>query len=274
MSSVHGVSEVHSLNSLLTYGGVLLVVLAVHLTRALAVRPATARRWAAQRGLVLDERSQHEVERHLRRTHWGRFLGSLVVGSASLTLMVLWHTGISFLSLPLLVGVLIAELLVPEPRRGRVRAVVLQQRGSSYFAPATALIVTRALLLLGIAATTWTVVTRTDHRHPSLMPHLVVLLVGWAVLEVALRRIARRGLPDRADDLALDCVIRVADSRTLTAAGRVFATIGALVASVSTGSHLGRLGAQLVGQLIMYATVGAVIWAITLVQPLREWRPA
>src|SRR5690242_151022 len=111
---IHGTS--YSVDPLLFTSVLLLVVLAFHLTRALQVRRSTAERWVARRGLVVDERSLAEVETHLRRTHWARCAGTLVVGAVSLTLVVLSHPSISFVSLPLLVGVLIAELMVPEPR--------------------------------------------------------------------------------------------------------------------------------------------------------------
>lgn len=273
MASVHGVVTVHAVDPVLWIGGLLGAVLAVHLIRALAVSPATAQRWAVTRSLPPEPRTIGEVERHVRRLHWGRFLATALLGAVSLTLALLSRPTVSFASLPLFAGVLLAELLVPEPPRGRVRSAVLARRSTSYFAPGGALRVTRFFLLSGVLLGGWGVLAGLDTRS-SLLTHVVALILGSAVLELALRRLTMRGLPDWPDDLALDCAIRVADARSLTAAGLVFATIGCVLSAVPVLQVLGQPGAAMFSALVPIAVSAVGVWALTLTQPLPSWQPA
>lgn len=251
----------------------LTAVSCVHLARALSVRPSSARRWSATRGLATEPRLLGLVEAHLRRLHWGRLAGTGLLGSVSLVLAWQSRPTISFLSLPLLVGVLLAELLVPGPRRGRVRTVVLQPRTTSYFAPRRALLVTRVLLLLGTALGVGGLLGDGRQRE-MLLGHVLVLLCGWAVLELALRRLTWRGLPDRHEDLALACAIRVSDARGLAAAGLVFSALGALVSATPLLPEPGGVGSGVLSALVPAAVLAVLGWAIALTQPLSSWRPA
>jgi hypothetical protein len=275
MTLIHRTGTGIEIGPILSVSALLGVVLVVHLTRALATSTSSAQRWAAKRSLALGPRTLGEVEQHLRRLHWGRFLGTAVLGAVSLTLALLSRPTISFVSLPLLLGVFVAELLVPAPRRGRVRSVVLQRRSSSYFAPAAALRVTRVLLVASVLLGGWGVLLDAGGVRASMIrTHVLALIIGFAVLELSLRQLTSRGLPDRSDDIALDCAIRVADARALTAAGLVFATIGFVLAAIPALQALGSPGSTLFSVVVPIAVPALCVWALTLTQPLQAWRPA
>jgi hypothetical protein len=274
MALIHPTGTGFQVEPVLAIGTVLAMVLAVHLVRALSVSPDSAERWAATRGLALTPRVIGDVERHLRRVHGSRFLGTAILGAGSLMLALLSQPAISFLSLPLLLGGFLAELLVPAPRRGRLRSVVLQRRSTSYFAPAMALRVTRVLLLAGVVLGGWGALSLADAGSAFLSTHVVVLLAGSAVLELTLRQLTSRGLPDRTDDLALDCALRVADARSVTAAALMFATIGLTLSIGPAVRALGSPVTMFASTGIPILIIGVCVWAFTLLQPLRRWRPA
>ncbi len=251
----------------------LVVVLGIHVASALRVGPLTAQRWGRTRGLTLNDRLTEQLVRHLRRIRWARAGATTVLGSASLALALLHQPAISFLSLPLLLAVLAAHLLVPEPRRGRVRTAALERRPSSYFAPRRTLTLVRCLLPLAVAASTYGVLTEPRLR-TMLLVHLASLVLGAAALERALLLVTRRGLPDRTDDLALDCALRVADARTVTAAGLVFSAVGLALGSAALFRDLGPQANLVFSPLVSLGLPGAVIAAIILTRPLPSWRPA
>jgi len=247
-------------------------VTAVHLTRALAVSPRRVTTWGAHRGLFLDPRSAEVVRRHLRRKHLARASATVLVGSVSWTLAVLSQPTISFLSLPVVLGVLVAQLLLPEARRGRVRAVALAHRPSSYFAPRRVLVLVRALFAAGLVLSAAGVLAG-GRWAAELTVHGAVLLAGLAAMELTLRAISRRGLPDRSDDMALECALRVADARAVVAAGLVMSGIGLWFGtSLALASHASvvLLVFGVVGNVLI---PGLVVGAVALTVPLRQWQP-
>jgi hypothetical protein len=254
--------------------GIALIV--IHLVRALIVNRRTAERWMQQRGLETDERSAEQVRRHLLRLRWSRVMAAVaLVVICSLSLA--WaRTAISFLSLPFLLSVLVAETLAPEPRRARLRVAGLRRRPPSYFAPVRALVATRIALAVGVVLSFAAGVVSDERWQTSALVHGTVLLVGAVALEVCLSRISSRALPDRQPDLSVDSALRVASARAATAAGLVFGSVGLMLAATfaaATGSGPPSMSDLAIGQLAALAVLGAVAVALGLVQPLRSWHP-
>jgi hypothetical protein len=275
MASIHAGSVGYQVGVLLTVVIALVVLLTVHVVRAVSIGPETADRWAAARSLTLTPRLHDDLLGYLRRLRWGRVWCTAAVGVLAVSLVVVSQPPVSFVGLPLLMAVVIVELLAPQPRRARTRVALLQPRPRSYFAPHRALQVVRWLLAFAVAFSAFgvTPLSTTGNQDRSLV-HLLSLAAGWWLLEYALAQLSRRGLCDRTDDAALDCAIRVADARSLTATGLIFGTWGLFLSLGAVPiSHTGTpaMAFSTVWDLLLPA-MG--VWAITLWQPLPSWSPA
>jgi hypothetical protein len=197
-------------------------------------------------------------------------LSTTVLGGASLILVLTTTLGFSFLSLPVLLSVLTAEVLAPEPRRGRLRTAMLSRRRRSYFAPAVALRTARLLMAAALGCALAAVTQQPSGRWAL---HACVMASGALIMEISLERLTQRGLPDRLPDLPVDTAIRVASARSLTAAGLVFSTFGLLygLSPVLTMLHIGHTGGLVLNQLLNLALPGIGIWATVLVSPKASW---
>jgi hypothetical protein len=254
----------------LTGGSVLLV----HLARALVVSDATASRWLERRGLPADARSAAAVRSYVRRLRWSRLAStSLLIAACGIALSTgrFW---VSFLSLPFLLSVLLAEVLAPEPRRGRLRFGLLERRPRDYVAPAPHARAVRvglgAAFVISVSAA-----AAYERLTVYLAAHAVVVVVGAAAYELGLARTAMRALPDRQPDLALDTAMRVASARTATAAALLFTTFGLLLPAAAFLGELspGVLSAMLGLAFYNLVPLAAMGCAVNLVQPLASWRP-
>jgi hypothetical protein len=275
MTSIHGSGEVHQLNVLVPVGVALFGLLTVHFVRAVTVRPQTAARWAAARSLTLTPRLQQDLLAYLYRLRWGRVWCTAAVGAVTVGLVLVSQPPISFLGLPLLMAVVIVETLAPQPRRARTRVASLQHRPRSYFAPQLALRVVRVLLVVAVSLSIFgTATLGTAFARRQSLVHLLSLTIGFALLECGLAQLTRRGLCDRTDDAALDCAMRVADARSLTATGLVFGGWG-LFLSLGVVPVTHTATAAMVLSPMSGALIPAVAgWAIALWQPLASWSPA
>jgi hypothetical protein len=275
MTSVHGPAVVHQISVLLPMLVALLGLLAVHVCRALSVRHETAGRWAAARSLTLTPRLRDDLFAYLRRLRWGRVWCTALVGVVAVALVVAAQPPISFLGLPLMMAVVIVELLAPQPRRGRTRVASLQHRPRSFFAPKRALLVVRLLLGAAIALSTFGLTPLgTTYAHGQSLVHLLSLIVGWGLLEYGLARLTDRGLSDRTDDAALDCAMRVADARSLTATGLVFGNWGLFLSLGAVPIMHTATAAMMLSPVSGILLPLVAVWAITLWQPLPSWSPA
>jgi hypothetical protein len=184
------------------------------------------------------------------------------------------HNWISFVSLPFMLSVLLAETLAPVPRRGRLRTAVLQRRPRSYFAPRWPLVIARASIIVG-AGLSFSGAAHSSRPSGAALVHGVVLAVGGCALEGCLRVISLRPLPDREPDLSLDTAMRVASARTATAAALVFGVFGLFLALgyAQLGPAPRSTANYVFSQLFTAGLMAAVITAIVLLQPLRSWRP-
>lgn len=252
------------------YPAVAVGLVVLHGVRAVLVSDAPAERWLAARGLGADARAVREVRGYLTRLRTARCLGSLAFLGLALVSLAVLEIPIGVISGPYLLSVLGAELLAPLPRQGRERVASLERRPSSYFAPRAAVRTVRVLLVSGILLAA--VSTLLDRPVEALV-HLALLVLGAATFEGCLRTIATRGLPLATADLARDTAVRVASSRTTTAAALFFASFG-LVWSISLASSSAAAGGWLAFVLNLLVTLGVpstvavVIW---LVQPVPSW---
>lgn len=249
------------------------VTVLVHVLRGARVTPRAVATWADQRGMRLDARLSEMVRRHLRRKHAARAGATLLVGAVSVTFALMSRPLISFFSLPVVLGVLVAQLLMPHARRGRIRSVVLAHRSSSYFAPRHPLRVARSLFLLAVAVSLTGALGQQAWRW-ALTEHALVLLVADAAMEATLLTLSRRGLPDRSDDMAVECALRVMDARAVVAAGLVASGTGLYFASLYLLRGLNLSVAAIANEAGTALVLTMIIWAITLTQPLRSWTPA
>jgi hypothetical protein len=275
MTSIHGSSTVHSYSAAVPLLVAWVGLMSVHLVRAFAARPEAATRWAAARSLTLTPRLHADLLTYLGRLRWGRLWCTVVVGAVTVSLVLASHPPISFLGLPLIMAVVIVELLTPQPRLSRVRVASLEHRPRSYFAPRRALRVVRLLLgtavaLSGIGVTP----LGSSWAHEQALVHLLSLAVGWGLLEYGLARLSRRGLCDRTEDAALDCAMRVADARSLTATGLLFGTWGLLLSLAPFPGIHAATPAMLLSSLSGLLLPAAGAWAIALWQPLPSWSPS
>lgn len=251
-------------------GGLLLT----HVIRALRADNTRALGWLQSRGLHQDPRSVEATRRYLRRLRWSRVVTSgLLIGGCALAAAFM-QSWISFVSLPFLLSVLLAESLAPDPRRGRLRSAGLQRRPRSFFAPRWPLLLARSAIAVGV------VLSFLGASHGTRMTghavlHGVVLLAGAVALELCLGVISLRALPDREPDLSLDTAMRVSGARTATAAALVFGSFGLFLAlGLAELGPTPRSTASIVtGQVVTLSMLAAAITAIVLVQPLRSWRP-
>lgn len=246
---------------------------AVYVVRALSVRRRSAERWLSARGLVVDERMVDVVRRYLLRLRWARVAATVlfVVLSAVSVRYLNWPLG--FVCTPYLICVLVAESLSPAPRRGRLRVAMVQRRGRSYFAPWFALGWARATLWLGgllALSVPWLPGRHIFGDRVALM-HGGLMVAAALSLELALDRITRRALPDRTVDLEVDTAIRVASARLATAAGVLGGSIGLLLSLALIGHQLPYPGVAL--QLLNLLLMAAIGLALSLLVPLRMWRP-
>ena len=258
--------------TLAVFGGGLLLG---HAVRALLTNDAGAARWMRQRGLATDPRGVEATRQYLSRLRWSRVLtaGLLIVSCVLAAVFI--GSWVSFVSLPFLLSVLVAETLAPAPRRGRVRTAVLQRRPRSYFAHRWPLLCARVAIGLGVLVSLSAVLHGTWPSGRAAL-HSVVMLTGGLALEACLAAVSLRPLPDREPDLSLDTAMRVASARTATAAALVFGTIGLVFAASFTQVGFRSspsVVSYLVGQLINVSLFAAVITALVLLQPLRSWRP-
>ena len=272
--TVHGTASAVSLLTVLPFiGGALLVL---HVVRALRVSPAIASAWLQQRNLPQDQRTVLAVQAYLRRLRWSRVWSTaLLIGVCAVSLLASagW---ISFVSLPFLLSILVAEAFAPAPRRGRVRVALLVQRPRSFFAPRLALVAARIAIAVGAAMSLVGALVRdTSVLSTAAAVHGLVLLAGLVALELSLHTTVGRALPDRQPDLSVDTAMRVASSRAATAAGLMFGMFGLVFAlgAVGVGDLLGRTASVVVGQTLMLATLAALAVALNLVQPLGSWSP-
>lgn len=257
--------------TLLVFGGGLLLA---HLVRAMRTGPAQAQEWLRQRGLRADARSAEAARRYLRRLRWSRVTVTGVLVAVCAVTVGLTRNWISFASLPFLLSVLLAEASAPAPRRGRIRTALLQRRPRSYFAPRAALTVARVSIGAGAALS---LIAAAHHsRLPgSPLLHAAVLLAGGCALETCLRVVSLRPLPDRQPDLSVDVAMRVASARTATAAGLLFGVFGLAVACAYArlAPGPGTAGGHVIGQVVTFGVLAAVVTAVLLLQPVRSWRP-
>jgi hypothetical protein len=273
---VHQISsgQAHSISfpmMLAVVGG---AALAVHLVRAALVRDAAAAGWLRRRGLPQDARSIDLTVQYLLRLRWARVASTAVMLAVCGLALLLSNTWISFVSLPFLLSVLVAESLAPDPRRGRVRSASLERRARSYFAPILPLLLARtcilAAALLSVVALAWGTTTMVA---PTAV-HAAVMVVGGVALEACLHSVSTRALPDRNPDLALDTAMRVASARIASAAALLFGVFGLLLAvgAIRFSSPAGPWS-MVINQVMSLAMLAAVGAAIGLVQPLTSWRP-
>lgn len=281
MLSVHRQTVVHSgevhtlppwLALVLLGGGTILF----HVVRAVRVDSAVAGQWVLRRGLPADPRCTDLVQRYLERLRWSRVVSTVMLVLGCAASFRLASAFISFASLPVLLSIVAAEVLAPDPRRGRLRVAALQRRPRSFFAPLPALTFVRVVLAAAIVLSLGAATVGT-WPHPAVpWVHAGVMLVGAAALEGALQRISVRALPDRQPDLAVDTAMRVASARSSTAAGLLFGVFGLFAALSLSGvfplvHH--RTAAPVVGPVLNIALLGVLAVAITLIQPLASWKP-
>ncbi len=271
---IQGTSEVHPVG-VLTVAAVGAVVVAGHVLRAVVVRDTTAATWLGARLLPTDPRSVATVREHLRRLRWTRAFSSCALVAICAGTMAVHGVPVSFVSLPFLIAVLVAEVMAPEPRRARVISVAVEHRSPSYFAPGRALLVARTAMWSGVALSLLGLTTSHLLRTASAV-HAVVLVLGALAVESALIQVSRRGLPDRQPDLAVDTALRVASARAITAGALVFGTFGLFL-----GMSFARLGSAagseavslVVSEVLNVGLLASGITAFVLVQPLRSWSP-
>ena len=258
-------------NPVLLLGAVLLVV---HLVRLLRTSDSSAERWLLRRGFTPERRDVASVRTYLRRMALARLVGTLLfLGLSSLTLVTI-QVPIGVAMAPYLLAVLVTEALSPDARHGRERQATLVPRPSDYFAPQRSVLLVRALLAVNLALGAMSYLGRAPLDG---YVHLVVVLAGTLAFEGALRRISGRGLPEASGDRALDTAIRVASSRTVTAAGLLFAAVGWVYAYALGPTVLLAPASQSWQQQVFSI---AVFWingtcvglAIHLSQPLTAWR--
>src|SRR3954451_6325779 len=216
MSTVHRTVVAHGQGHMLSPALTLAVVggglLAFHLGRALLVRESTAARWLRWRGLTQDPRSTELTVQYLLRLRWARAAATLLMIGVCALAAMLTKAWISFVSLPFLLSVLLAESLAPEPRRGRVRTASLERRTGSFFAPVLPLLISRLAIIVSVLLVAAALILRTSSQLGPLALHGAVLLVGLVALESCLLQVSRRALPDRNPDLALDTAMRVSSA--------------------------------------------------------------
>lgn len=273
LAAVHGASGQVTLNaSAWIYPVIAGCLVLLHGTRRLLVRDELAERWLLTRGFATEPRGVSDIKAYLARLRTARFIGSLVFLVLGVMSSALFSIPIGVVSGPYLLSVLGAELLTPQPRQGRERKASLQAREAGFYAPRRAVMAVRilfaaGLIVAGIAALAF---DTTEG-----LVHMALLVVGAGAYETCLRTISSRGLPTASVDLARDTAVRVASSRTTTAAGVSFAAFGAMYSLVlavhnTAPGWWGRPIANQVLTLTLPAVIAAVIW---LLQPVRSWHP-
>lgn len=246
-----------------------------HLLRALAVDDGSATRWLAARSLEESPRAIAETRAHLRRLRVTRAWGAVLFLALSGLAAAFFQLPIGVLSAPYLIAVLGAELLAPRPRQGRTRTASLLRRPADFFAPRLAVRAARLLFLLAVSLSTAALVLGHGPGQAKAALHLGLLLLGAATFESCLRVISRRGLPAATEDLRRDSALRVASSRSCTAAALTFSGAGALYAAAllvrtQPDAWSGRIVLNQVGGWCVMALLVAVI---RVAQPVFSWQP-
>ena len=244
----------------------------VHGIRALTVSDARAAHWLSDRGFLPETRDIAFIRGYLLRLRVARFVGALMFLALAVLSLALFQIPIGVLSAPYLLSVLGAELMSPNPRQGRERVATLQRRPADFFAPRRAVTAVRVLLIVGIAVSAGGVLF---NQQAIRWVHLALLVLGAAIYESCLRVISRRGLPSAERDVESDTAVRVASSRTATAAALGFAAFGAAFALVLVVHDQPQHwpGRWVVSQALTWGGLGAMATVFSLLQPVRFWRP-
>jgi hypothetical protein len=267
--------QAHMVPAAVTFAVAAGVPLIIHLVRAVRLRDASAVGWLRRRGLADDPRCVELTLQYLLRLRWSRVISTVVMLVVCGVAILLSSTWVSFVSLPILLSVLVAEALAPDPRRGRLRTASLDRRARSFFAPLMPLRLARACIGAAALLSFVSAALETFPHVSAPLTHGAVMVAGGLALEACLRSVSTRALPDRNPDLALDTAMRVASARTASAAALVFGVLGLFLAVSFAQFSLGHAGTwrYVLGQLMGLSVLAAVGVAIALVQPLTSWRP-